>query len=98
MLTASSLLAGQKLFVSYKMIESTQSAFDTTGKDSFITLNSIKGMLIRATFLDEISWDVPHKNYGVKDWDKDFIAIKKMGINTVVMIRSGLDRWIAVPF
>ena len=53
---------------------------------------------IRATFLDEISWDIPHQNWGVKEWDRDFRAMKDMGINTVVMIRCGLGRWIAAPF
>lgn len=53
---------------------------------------------IRATFLDEVSWDIPHQNWGVKEWDKDFQCMKDMGINTVVMIRSGLGRWLAAPF
>ena len=57
-----------------------------------------QGMEIHATFLDEISWDIPHQNWGVKEWDADFRAMKDMGINTVVMIRCGLGRWIAAPF
>ncbi len=97
-LAASSLLAGQKLFASCNMVDSVQSAFETTANDSFVTANVMKGMPIRATFLDEISWDIPHQNWGVKEWDKDFLAMKKMGINTVVMIRSGLGSWIAAPF
>lgn len=97
-LAASSLLAGQKLFASGKMVESTRSAFEVRGKDAFVTPNAMQGMPIRATFLDEISWDIPHQNWGVKEWDKDFRAMKAIGINTVVMIRSGLARWIAAPF
>lgn len=58
----------------------------------------MKGMPIKATFLDEISWDIPHQNWGVKEWDQDFKAMKRMGINTVVMIRAGLGKWIAAPF
>ena len=27
-----------------------------------------QGMQIHATFLDEISWDIPHQNWGVKEW------------------------------
>lgn len=57
-----------------------------------------KGMPIKATFLDEISWDIPHQNWGVEEWDRDFLAMKVIGINTVVMIRSGLGKWIASPF
>lgn len=64
----------------------------------FETPNIMQGMPIRATFIDEISWDIPHQNWGVVEWDRDFAAMKAMGINTVVMIRSGLARWIASPF
>ena len=65
---------------------------------SFITPGAFKGMPIKATFLDEISWDIPHQNWGVKEWDDDFKAMKKMGINTVVMIRAGLGKWIVASF
>ena len=54
-------------------------------------------MKITATFLDEITWDIPHQNWGAAEWDRDFSAMKKMGIDTVVMIRSGLARWLAYP-
>jgi len=64
----------------------------------FETPGILKGMPIKATFLDEISWDIPHQNWGVKEWDRDFEAMKNMGINTVVMIRAGLGSWIASPF
>ena len=52
---------------------------------------------VSATFLDEISWDIPHQNWGYEEWDKDFEAMKKAGINTVVLIRAGLRRWLAYP-
>lgn len=64
----------------------------------FETPGILKGMSIKATFLDEVSWDIPHQNWGVKEWDLDFQAMKAMGINTVVMIRAGLGKWIASPF
>ena len=70
---------------------------DLTNK-MFETPGILKGMPIKATFLDEISWDIPHQNWGVKEWDRDFMAMKNMGINTVVMIRAGLGSWIASPF
>lgn len=69
-----------------------------TDPDNFSTPRIMQGMPIHATFLDEISWDIPHQNWGSKDWDKDFKAMKAIGINTVVMIRSGLGKWIAAPF
>jgi len=72
---------------------------DSSLDDSmFATPGAYRAMPIHATFLDEISWDIPHQNWGVKEWDRDFHAMKDMGINTVVMIRSGLGRWIAAPF
>lgn len=64
----------------------------------FETPECPQGMKINATFLDEISWDIPHQNWGVKEWDRDFQAMKDAGINTVVLIRAGLGRWIAAPF
>ncbi len=64
----------------------------------FETPDIPQGMQIHATFLDEISWDIPHQNWGVKECDADFRAMKDMGINTVVMIRCGLGPWIAAPF
>lgn len=65
---------------------------------NFISPNAKKGMPIKATFLDEVSWDIPHQNWGVKEWDADFQAMKASGIDTVVMIRAGLGWWLAAPF
>lgn len=66
--------------------------------NDFTTPEIFQGMPIKATFIDEISWDIPHQNWGVKEWDQDFKAMVKMGINTVVLIRAGLGCWIASPF
>lgn len=52
---------------------------------------------IKATFLDEISTDIPHQNWGYEEWDKDFQAMKAVGIDTVVMIRCGLEKFLAYP-
>lgn len=54
-------------------------------------------MRITATFLDEISTDIPHQNWGFEEWDKDFKAMKDIGIDTVVMIRCGLEYWMTYP-
>jgi len=29
---------------------------------------------ITATFLDEISWDIPHQNWGPAEWNRDYLA------------------------
>ena len=47
--------------------------------------------------LDEISHDIPHQNWGEKEWDMDFQHMKKIGIDTVVMIRSGYRKFITYP-
>ncbi|MEM6895314.1 MAG: DUF4434 domain-containing protein [Bacteroidota bacterium] len=54
-------------------------------------------LIISATFLDEISHDIPHQNWGQKEWDQDFQYMKKMGINTVVLIRSGYQKFLTYP-
>lgn len=49
-------------------------------------------MLITGTFLDEISHDIPHQNWGAKEWEQDFQYMKAAGIDTVIMIRCGYRR------
>lgn len=55
------------------------------------------GIRLTATFLDEISDDIPHQNWGVEEWDRDFAAMKETGIDTVVMIRCGAQKFITYP-
>jgi hypothetical protein len=54
-------------------------------------------MLITGTFIDEISHDIPHQNWGEKEWEQDFVHMKAMGIDTVIMIRSGYRKFITYP-
>ncbi len=54
-------------------------------------------MLVTGTFLDEISHDIPHQNWGEKEWDRDFAAMKAAGIDTVILIRCGHKRFITFP-
>ena len=54
-------------------------------------------MLLTGTFLDEISHDIPHQNWGRAEWDADFAAMKAIGIDTVILIRSGHKRWLTYP-
>lgn len=54
-------------------------------------------MKITGTFLDEISHDIPHQNWGRKEWDKDFGLMKAIGIDTVILIRSGYRRFLTYP-
>ncbi|MDP3452542.1 MAG: DUF4434 domain-containing protein, partial [Bacteroidales bacterium] len=54
-------------------------------------------MKIKGTFLDEISHDIPHQNWGEQEWDKDFGYMKEAGIDTVILIRCGYRRWQTFP-
>lgn len=56
-----------------------------------------QGLQITGTFLDEISHDIPHQNWGEKEWDLDFQNMKRIGIDTVIMIRSGYRKFITYP-
>lgn len=54
-------------------------------------------MIITGTFIDEISHDIPHQNWSYAEWDNDFKYMKAIGINTVIMIRSGYRKFITYP-
>lgn len=54
-------------------------------------------MKITGTFLDEISHDIPHQNWGEKEWERDFRSMKTAGIDTVILIRCGHKRFITYP-
>ena len=54
-------------------------------------------MLITGTFIDEISHDIPHQNWGPKEWEQDFLHMKAMGIDTVILIRCGYRKFITYP-
>lgn len=54
-------------------------------------------MKITGTFLDEISHDIPHQNWGEKEWDADFGYMKAAGIESVILIRCGYRRWQTFP-
>ena len=47
---------------------------------------------ITATFIDEIIGDIPHQNWLAEDWDKDFAAMKAIGI-------AAAGKWyLSLPF
>jgi hypothetical protein len=52
---------------------------------------------ITATFIDEISHDIPHQNWSEKEWRQDLLYMKAVGITTVIMIRSGYRKFITYP-
>ena len=68
-----------------------------TGSDSPLIVPKANGLQITGTFLDEISHDIPHQNWGEKEWDQDFQYMKAIGIDTVIMIRSGYRKFVTYP-
>jgi Domain of unknown function (DUF4434)/Domain of unknown function (DUF5109) len=54
-------------------------------------------MLLTGTFIDEISHDIPHQNWSYKEWRQDFMHMKAIGIDTVILIRSGYRKFITYP-
>ena len=67
---------------------------DSTGG---LIVPKAQGLKITGTFPDEISHDIPHQNWGEKEWDADFRYIKSIGIDTVLVIRSGYRKFITYP-
>ncbi len=57
----------------------------------------LKALPITATFIDEISHDIPHQNWGKDQWDADFAHMQSIGIDTVVLIRAGYRRFLTYP-
>ncbi|MCR9131594.1 MAG: DUF4434 domain-containing protein [bacterium] len=45
--------------------------------------------ILKGTFLDEITHDIPSQNWTKKDWAKDFDAMHAVGIDTMILIRAG---------
>jgi len=76
--------------------KSSTVAEEVTGAVPFI-VPSGKALKITGTFLDEISHDIPHQNWGEKEWDQDFGYMKAIGIDSVFMIRSGYRKFITYP-
>ena len=46
---------------------------------------------ITATFLDDISHDIPHQNWGEAEWDRDFQHCKSISGNLPVLISPGIS-------
>jgi len=67
------------------------------GSESKLIVPKDNGIRITGTFLDEISHDIPHQNWGEKEWDLDFQHMKRIGIDTVILIRSGYRKFITYP-
>ncbi|MDR2917960.1 MAG: DUF4434 domain-containing protein [Tannerella sp.] len=65
--------------------------------ESRLIVPKAQGLKLTGTFIDEISHDIPHQNWGEKEWDQDFRYMQAVGIDTVIMIRSGYKKFITYP-
>ncbi len=65
--------------------------------ESTLIVPKANALPITGTFLDEISHDIPHQNWGEKEWDAEFGHMKAIGIDTVIVIRSGYRKFITFP-
>ena len=74
-------------------IQNNSNTSYTNADDKYRLIPKGTGLPISGTFLDEITWDIPSQNWGYEKWDKDFSAMKKMGIDTVVLIRGAFGRY-----
>lgn len=99
---ATAVAAAAPLLGSCKDSKSEDKAKDTIADPlhsdgSSLIVPKANGLRITGTFLDEISHDIPHQNWGAKEWDADFRHMKAIGIDTVIMIRSGYRKFITWP-
>lgn len=74
-----------------------ESSNGLVGIESKLIVPKNNGLKITGTFLDEISHDIPHQNWGEQEWDQEFQHMKRIGIDTVIMIRSGYRKFITFP-
>lgn len=77
--------------------EPTGEAGEDSLAESRLIVPKKGGLAISGTFLDEISHDIPHQNWGEKEWDRDFAYMKAIGIDTVILIRCGYRKFITYP-
>ncbi len=80
-----------------KRLETTAHDVLTDIEGGELIVPKAAGMRITGTFLDEISHDIPHQNWGKKEWEQDFKHMRAIGIDTVIVIRCGYRKFITYP-
>jgi hypothetical protein len=46
-------------------------------------------MQITGTFVNPVPGDIPAENWGYKEWDRELELMKKVGIDTLILLRTG---------
>jgi hypothetical protein len=60
-------------------------------------------MKITGTFITDSFTDIPDQNWSIEQWDADYRAMKQIGIDTVILLRCGIEKfqtgggWITYP-
>ena len=93
---AATVLAPSLLWAKNKRPSSASVGTLSTDNSHYLVPKA-NGLPITGTFLDEISHDIPHQNWGEREWDADFKNMKAIGIDTVIVIRSGYRKFITYP-
>ena len=70
-----SALVAPSLLSSCSSDNGAATSLDTTAGGLIVPKDN--GLRITGTFLDEISHDIPHQNWGEKEWDQDFAYMKR---------------------
>lgn len=52
---------------------------------------------ITGTFIDDITYDIPSSNWSYDEWKNDLDNMQKIGIDTVIFIRGGLENKTIFP-
>ena len=65
--------------------------------NDYYAIPKAQGLKLTGAFLDEISHDIPHQNWGPREWEQDFKYMKAIGIDTVIVIRSGYRKFLTYP-
>jgi hypothetical protein len=54
-------------------------------------------MQITGTFVNPVPGDIPAENWGYKEWDRELELMKKVGIDTLILLRTGWKEWLCYP-
>lgn len=90
-LAGASALTVPTLFESCTSKASASTVVATDGLESKLIVPKNNGLKITGTFLDEISHDIPHQNWGEKEWDLDFLLPNIIVLSSPKAFYSGKE-------
>ena len=66
-ITGAAMAAGSLVSCTEQKSEKNEAIIETQ-----LIVPKAQGLKLTGTFIDEISHDIPHQNWGEKEWDQDF--------------------------